>query len=309
MVEVLRRTVTVESVQASSAQRHRLAADWFGIGAELGESPFWVGGRGVMASVDVTGQSLHLLRLGAGVDEVVPLPGRTNAAMPGEGSTIVLAANRSLREYLIDDKALRPMGHRPGGPPAGKRFSDGKVDGAGRIWIGARRPDGAAGSGSLLSWEAGQPPVVRIRGLTGPNGLAWNVAGDQLYLADSRRRLIHRYRFDQEAGSVSDDVMFAQWSEREGRPDGITVDADDHVWCAAWDAGCIRRYDPLGRVVQTLFLPAIRPTSCAFGGTRLDQLWVTTARAPNADPADLGGGLFAIDVGRTGFAPAAARAT
>jgi sugar lactone lactonase YvrE len=193
------------------------------------------------------------------------------------------------------------MSHLRGHPPARTRFNDGKADRMGRIWIGARRPDGAAGTGVLLSWESRRAPDVRATGLTGPNGLAWNVAGDRLYLADSRERCIRTFRFDPAVGSVSEGLLFAAWSEPEGRPDGLTVDADDHLWCAAWDAGCIRRYDPRGRLVQTVALPAIRPTSCAFGGAGLDRLWVTSARAPGADPGDLGGGLFAIDVGQTGM--------
>jgi sugar lactone lactonase YvrE len=254
-----------------------------------------------MASVDVTGQRLHLLEPDTGVDEVIALPGRVNTALPGPGSTIILAADRNLHAWLIDDRVLRPMSDLAGGPPAGTRFNDGKVDRTGRIWIGARRPDGAAGTGVLLSWEPRRAPEPRVRGLTVPNGLAWSGAGDRLYLADSRERCIRSYRFDEAVGSVSDGLVFAAWSEGEGRPDGLTVDVDDHLWCAAWDAGCIRRYDPLGRLVQTVALPAIRPTSCAFGGPALDRLWVTSARAPDADRGDLGGGLFAIDVGPTGL--------
>ena len=271
-VQVPHRTLSVGSTSTRGSRRQRLEAEWFGIGAELGESPVWLERRGEMASVDVTGQRLHLLRPDSGMDEVIELPVRVNAAMPGSASTIVLAADRSLHAWLIDDRVLRPMAHLPGHPPVGTRFNDGKVDRAGRVWIGARRPDGAAGSGVLLSWETGRSPVIRVRGLTGPNGLTWSVAGDRLYLADSRERQIHRYRFDETGGSVSDGQVFASWSDREGRPDGLTVDVDDHLWCAAWDAGCIRRYDPLGRLVQTIVLPAIRPTSCAFGGSAIGSV-------------------------------------
>jgi sugar lactone lactonase YvrE len=296
--------LSVGSTTTRGSRRRRLEAEWFGIDADVGEGPVWLGQRAEIASIDVTGQRLHLLSPESGMDEVIDLPMRVNAAMPGSASTIVLAADSSLHAWHLDDRVLRPMVQLPGRPPVGTRFNDGKVDSAGRIWIGARTREVTAGSGTLLSWESGRAPEVRVGGLTGPNGLAWNVAGDRLYLADSRERRIHRYRFDQALGSASDGVEFASWSEKEGRPDGLTVDVDDHLWCAAWDAGCIRRYDPLGRLVQTVVLPAIRLTSCAFGGPGLDRLWVTSARAPDPDQADLGGGVFAIEVGRVGRAPA-----
>jgi sugar lactone lactonase YvrE len=301
-VTVSRRSVGVELV-GGRGTRHQVGAEWYGIGVELGESPVWIQSRETLASLDIPGQRLHLLRPGTSVDEVVALPRRATAVMPGAGSTVVLATDRLLQEYRMDEHTIRPWPDRPGGSPPGTIFNDAKADRGGRIWIGARRPDGSTGGGSLLRWDRGQRPVARVAGLTGPNGLAWNVAGDRLYLADSRERRIHRYRFDQHDGALTDGRVFTSWTEREGRPDGLTVDADDHLWCAAWDGSSVRRYDPRGRLAETLVLPAARPTSCAFGGPRFDRLWVTTARAPSNAPSDMGGGLFAVDVGRTGFAP------
>ena len=96
--------------------------------------------------------------------------------------------------------------------------------------------------------------------------------------------------------------MFASWDVREGRPDGLAVDAEDHLWIAAWDGREVRRYAPDGRLDRAVAIPADRPSSCAFGGPRLDRLLVTSAR-PEVDSADdLGGSLFVLDVGVPGLA-------
>ena len=278
------------------------------VGAALGESPVWLGRRGIVASVDVEAGVLHLLDPAAGIDEQVRLPRQTSAAVPVGDATLLLAAGRTLDAYDLEARTIGPAIGWPGGAPPGARFNDAKLDRFGRLWIGVRRPDGRRGGGRLLCWEAGRKPAVRARGLRGPNGLAWNRAGDRLYLADSRDRVILAYEADMATGSLADGRVFVAWEPRDGRPDGLAVDRDDHLWCAAWDGSAIRRYDPDGRLDATVRLPTIRPTSCAFGGPTLDRLWVTTAQPPDADPTDPGGSLLEIDLGPTGIAAVAAEA-
>jgi sugar lactone lactonase YvrE len=274
------------------------------IGAAVGESPSWLGWRDVVASVDIPAGILHLLDPTTGIDERVRLPHPASAAIPAGQTTLLLAAGRSLDVCDLATGRVGPATGWPGGPPAGTAFNDAKFDRLGRLWIGARDPDPRRGRGWLLSWEAGRRPVVRAAGLRGPNGLAWNRAADRLYLADSRKGLIFAYATDAGTGELGASRVFAAWGSRDGKPDGLAMDSDDHLWCAAWDGGAIRRYDPDGRLDRTLRLPTIRPTSCAFGGPQLGQLWVTTARAADAGPTDLGGSLLAIDLSPLGIAGA-----
>jgi sugar lactone lactonase YvrE len=60
----------------------------------------------------------------------------------------------------------------------------------------------------------------------------------------------------------------------------------------------INRYDPDGRLMQSITLPTDLPTCCEFGGPDLDVLYVTTAvlRRPAEHFANQThpGGLFAI---------------
>ena len=66
--------------------------------------------------------------------------------------------------------------------------------------------------------------------------------------------------------------------ESEGKPDGLTIDAEGFVWSAHWDGWCVTRYDPDGHVERVINLPVPRPTSCVFGGADLQTLFVTSAR-------------------------------
>ena len=93
--------------------------------------------------------------------------------------------------------------------------------------------------------------------------------------------------------------------ETEGKPDGMTVDAEGFLWVAHWDGWCVSRYDPHGRVERVINLPVPRPTSCIFGGPELRTLFVTSARirlsAGQLAEAPLSGSVFSIDTGVQGL--------
>ena len=86
----------------------------------------------------------------------------------------------------------------------------------------------------------------------------------------------------------------------------MTVDAEGCLWIAFWDGWCVRRYSPAGECLGKLDVPVSKPTSCAFGGPNLDQLYITSASIGLSDP-DLAdqpqaGGLFVAAPGVSGIA-------
>jgi sugar lactone lactonase YvrE len=87
----------------------------------------------------------------------------------------------------------------------------------------------------------------------------------------------------------------------DGRPDGLTVDADGGVWVALNRGGAVRRYRPDGALDAVIEVPVRRTTACTFGSERLDELYITTSReglAPDDEPA--AGSLFHAEVGVVG---------
>jgi sugar lactone lactonase YvrE len=116
-----------------------------------------------------------------------------------------------------------------------------------------------------------------LGGLTISNGLAWSPDGATMYLADSGTRVVHTFAFDAEPGTISDGRMLINLAEEAGAPDGLTVDADGDLWVAIFGGGRVHRYSPDGALRQELLVPAMETTSCAFAGTGLNRLYVTTA--------------------------------
>jgi sugar lactone lactonase YvrE len=91
----------------------------------------------------------------------------------------------------------------------------------------------------------------------------------------------------------------------DGIVDGATVDADGCYWLTVPFKGKVLRYDPAGKLMQTIEMPVDLPTCCEFGGNDLDILYVTSAtlrRSPEElKDQPLAGGLFAMDVGVKGL--------
>jgi L-arabinonolactonase len=76
---------------------------------------------------------------------------------------------------------------------------------------------------------------------------------------------------------------------------------------ALWDGWAIHRYRPDGALDRVVDLPVARPTSCAFGGGDLGDLYVTSART-GLTPGELeeqphAGGVFVLRPGVGGRLP------
>jgi L-arabinonolactonase len=90
-----------------------------------------------------------------------------------------------------------------------------------------------------------------------------------------------------------------------GVADGATVDAEGCYWVTIPVTSKVCRYDPNGKLMQTIVLPTDLPTCCEFGGKDLDILYVTSAVLRRPAKHFVGqehpGGLFALDVGVNGL--------
>lgn len=222
--------------------------------------------------------------------------------LAGDGGLIVGAVPAvHLLTATGERRYLAPM---PAADDADGAVNDGKVDRHGAFWIGSTTYSRRVAAGDLLRLGPGSRTLeVAARGFTLSNGLDWTADGRTLYHADSRTGLVVRHRLDADGGSITATEPFLAIDAREGLPDGLTVDTDDAVWLALWGAGEVRRYTPEGSLDRVLRLPARNVTSCCFGGSGLDSLYVTTARLEADDPqgaADLGGSLFVAAVGAAG---------
>lgn len=265
-------------------------------GAALGESPVWDVARQCLWWVDIHGRRLHRFDPATGRATATPTGVAVTAIAVTANDRLLAATDRGIG-FIAPGGGFTPwlgLGER-----AGNRHNDGKVDPAGRFWIGTMDAAEVVASGAFYR-IGGEGGVTRVGAdLMIANGPAFDRTG-RVYFTDSGVRTIYQRQVDDDAAPPA---MFASFEAGQGTPDGMTCDAEDHLWVAFWDGGCLRRLSPDGRIVAEWTMPVRRPTSCAFGGAGLDLLFVTSA-AYGLDGDQLqAGGLFMFRPGVDGVAP------
>ena len=190
--------------------------------------------------------------------------------------------------------------------PAGtnRRLNDGKPDPSGRFVVGTLSIDGGSESEELFVVDDDR--VTRLDSdLKLSNGLAWTADGATLYSIDTGRRVVYRRPWPITTSTRSKRELFL--SINDGSPDGCCLDADEHLWVAIWGRGEVRRYDPSGRLVDTVYVPAPNTSSVAFCGPDLSTLVITTASEQMTDKQlaryPLSGHLFTARPGIAGLPP------
>jgi sugar lactone lactonase YvrE len=247
--------------------------------ADTAESPVWDAKRGGLWWLDIPRGEVHFLDPSNGHDRrwVVGQPVGC-LALTREGD--VLLAMRAGLTVANSDLAETPVRWGLPGEPVGNRPNDGRVDSWGRFWIGTMAMDKRPNAGSLYraDLDAKPPEIVRMLDRVSiSNGIDWSPEDDLMYYADSPTRRIDVFDWDPAAGMASRRRTFATLSPDDGVPDGLCVDADGHIWVALWGGGAVRRYRPDGALDREVRLSVTNVTSCAFGGSELDELFITTA--------------------------------
>jgi sugar lactone lactonase YvrE len=279
----------------------------------VGESPLWSVAEQALYWVDIEGRALH--RVGAeGHHRQWPLAERIGCIAHRAGGGLLAAMESGLFHLALDaDGTLRSTPIAPVNfPHPNMRFNDGRTDRAGRFWASSMEMGAMAGrpSGALYRYtSAGGLLATEIDGLVTGNGLGFSPDGRTMYLSDSHPSVQRIWAFDLAAdGTPSNRRLFVDMNPLPGRPDGAAVDSEGCYWICANDAGLVHRFTPTGQLDRSLPVPAAKPSMCAFGGPRLDRLYVTSIRPPAPLPgydALLAGATFVLDPGCTGLPEAA----
>lgn len=272
----------------------------------LGESPVWSLREQKLYWVDSRGPTIFRHDPTTGLVESLAMPstiGSIGLRTAGPGQLIV-GMQTGLHVVTFDTGRSEMIGDPESGLPE-NRFNDGRVDRQGRFWTGTMSDVRRDPTGSLYRLDTDRK-IACLRGdVIVPNSICWSPDSRVMYFADTYRDRIMTYRFDPEAGTIHDERLFADTSDRPGRPDGSTVDADGCLWNAEYGGGRVVRYTPDGCIERVVKLAITQPTSCTFGGKDLATLYITSAsqRLNDEERAaqPLAGDVFAVDVGVKGL--------
>lgn len=271
----------------------------------VGESLVWDDRRHRLVWIDIIGRRVHALDPDTGDHRLWPMPFRpTSIALRADGGAM-LCSERHICRWDWEGDPVPLVEVEPGLPL--NRLNEGAAGPDGALWLGSMHQNIAeddspadipAATGHLYRY-APDGTLARVTddlfGIT--NTLVWPEP-DVLVVGDTLANALYSYPVG--AGArLGARAVFAEGLAR-GLPDGSCTDAAGEVWNARVVGGsavaCLARDGTLQRYLD---VPCSWPTSCAFGGAKLDTLFVTSARftmdAAHLAQAPHEGGLFAID--------------
>jgi sugar lactone lactonase YvrE len=228
--------------------------------------------------VDIEGARLHRTYFPSR-ETATDSPGPVSAAFPAVGGGILIAGGAALTLLFPAERGGQWVARTIADAPAreGIRFNDAGVDPAGRVWVGSMHMTEAEPLGELYRLDPGSRLNPVVKNVTVSNGLGWSPDGSRMYYADSPLGRVDVFDYDPATGEAFARRPFADLSGVEGVPDGLTVDLDGCVWVAMWGGSALRRFTPSGEQDAVLPVPVSQPTSCAFGGPALADLFITSA--------------------------------
>jgi sugar lactone lactonase YvrE len=264
----------------------------------LGESALWHPEEQALYWIDFYGPSVHRLKDGVVKSWTFGVGKMIGSLVFVDQGRLILAIDQTLHVFdPANGETARLGGLAPGSTDIA--FNDGKVDRAGRYWLGTfeiteTKPDAAfyrvSPSGDLSLADGGF--IVC-------NGPSFSPDNRTLYFSDSVGRRIFAYDLDP-SGNLSRRRTFHQFSADDGMPDGLAVDSEGHLWCALYGAGKVVRFSPAGEIALSLSAPVANVTSLCFGGPDLRTLHLTTGWSSGTTEAtkqqDDGGCLFTRQV-------------
>jgi sugar lactone lactonase YvrE len=217
----------------------------------------------------------------------------------------IAATGQGIASWETQRKTLEPLCDPLAGR-TGCRFNDAATDSRGRFWVGTLNDANPKGpDGELFCVQGDGSWQVMDKNITVANGIGWSPDRKIMYLTDSFRYSIYAYDYAADTGKITNRRTFVQTSPDAGVPDGLTVDSDGFVWSAFWGGWKVVRYNPEGNVDREYRLPVPNPTSCAFGGKRLDELYITSASlglsTEEKERHVQSGDLFCLKAGITGM--------
>ncbi|KFB37626.1 AGAP007793-PA-like protein [Anopheles sinensis] len=260
---------------------------------ELGEGPHW----------DIPSQSLYYVSLTNGLIYRLDYKenkvycasiGLRDCFVIGDGGRLLMIRWDGLSKKASIVKELANTGPKD----THNRFNDGKVDPWGRLYAGTMLHESVGSpfekaTGSLYRFCAASGKLVeQDRNIYISNGLAWNRQTNKFYYVDSGANNIKEYDIDLEGNLVNGTIWYdfkAPGNDPGGFGDGMTIDTEGNLFVAIFNGYKVLKISPQKKVLQVIKIPAQQVTSVAFGGPKLDELFVTTAAmtftTPQKDPA------------------------
>jgi sugar lactone lactonase YvrE len=274
------------------------------IRALVGEGALWDEQAQVLYWVDILSSALYIYDPATGQNRSYDVGQHVGTVVLRGSGGVMLALANGFAEYNLASGKVTILSDPESDLP-GNRFNDGKCDPGGRFGAGTMAYQNPSSQGTLYRMDADHTVHKMLGDIGISNGIVWSHDKRTMYYIDSIAYSVRAFDYDNASGDISHERVVVSVPREMSVPDGMAIDADGNLWVAHYGAGCVRCWNPqTGQLIDQIDLPARQITSCAFGGEKLDTLFITSA-AQQLDAAalakqPLAGSLFSVKPGVTG---------
>ncbi|UQN44270.1 SMP-30/gluconolactonase/LRE family protein [Agarivorans sp. B2Z047] len=268
--------------------------------ARLGEGVVWIEQEQALYWVDILKETLHRYQPSSGEQQSWSQKPMISAVLPtqipGESTTFVATYADGVK--LLRDGTVYPL-LDPEPQLPDNRLNDAWVAPNGDLWLGSMDCQIKQDSGKFYRLT----PALSLSSLSEQywvtNGPTFCDKQGYGYFVDTENFIIKRGKLSND-GNIKELQDWLHVDRSFGNPDGITIDAEQHIWVAHYNGAQVSRYTPEGKLERQIAIPALNVTKCAFGGPKLSTLYVVSAREGMSEQQlrdyPLSGGVFAIEL-------------
>jgi len=263
--------------------------------SKWGEGPiFW---NEQLLYVDIEGHALICLNPKNGEEQVWEIGERIGTVVPRQSGGFVCAGDSGIYSFDPETGDKKSMADPESDKRPDNRFNDGKCDPSGRFWAGTISTVKKTGDANLYMLDVNGDLSLKVPGVTNSNGICWNAKADKMYYIDTPTKEIWAFPFNNQLSELGEkQVVFnTEDAGLDGSPDGMTIDSEGMLWVAMCHGGTVIRIDPNnGSLLQKIDFPCVETTACAFGGDKLERLFVTTGIHKSIEEENAGR-VFVVD--------------
>ena len=272
--------------------------------SDLGEGAIWNYETRELFWVDIIKKRVHIYNPSTQTNRFFETPSAVGTVVPSTQNKAVVALEDGI--YMLDTNtgAIESLSDIERDMPE-NRFNDGKCDPLGNFWVGSMHYPQSEPNASLYRVSPDGSAKRMIDSVTISNGIVWTKDSKTMYYIDTPTAAIKAYDFDPVTAEISNERIAVRVSPEDGHPDGMAIDSNDQLWVGLWNGNAVAHFDPLtGKLIKKVMVPAHNVTSCAFGGDKLDILYITTSSLDMTDEEKqrfpLAGSIFKVKPGVNG---------
>ena len=245
--------------------------------SKWGEGPIYWDNH--LLYVDIEGHSLIRLNPETQEEEIWEMGERIGTVVPTLNQDFICAGDSGIYRFNPSNGQKTNLADPEAKKRPDNRFNDGKCDPSGRFWAGTISTVKKEGDANLYQLDQSGLLTLQVSGVTNSNGICWNASKTEMYYIDTPTQKVVAYEYDDQTGKLGGSRVTVDFKDlnTEGSPDGMTIDEKGMLWVALCHGGAVVQVNPeSGELLQKVELPCVETTACAFGGSNLDRLFVTT---------------------------------